>query len=366
MESLSLGLSSHPPSLNHRKPQTSNARCILSISRYLHNHNTLLNLSINPSSSLKIHSLITNKLHPINKNRISTNSQMRNISRCNFYHIFVETQVYFLAASLVSPLSSLAIEAPPLPIEDNKINLEAIVVSIDDFFNKYPFFVAGVTFIWLVVIPLAEEYFSKFKFISAIDAFQKLRDDQNCQLVDIREKRSLAILNSPNLKFVKKSALQVAFQEGDEDGFLKQLLEIIQDPANTTLCILDNFDGASIKVAELLVNKGFKEAYAIRGGIRGKNGWLDIQESMLPPSVHIRPKKKAKSSEQVGTNGDMNQKSENHDPSTPPRASENSSNGYVNSSTQPNSNAKSDRRSSSPYPNYPDLKPPSSPTPSKP
>lgn len=34
-----------------------------------------------------------------------------------------------------------------------------------------------------------------------------------------------------------------------------------------------SFDGNSIKVAELLVKNGLKEAYAIRGGIRGKKGW---------------------------------------------------------------------------------------------
>ena len=28
-----------------------------------------------------------------------------------------------------------------------------------------------------------------------------------------------------------------------------------------------------MKVAELLVNNGFKEAYAIKGGISGKRGW---------------------------------------------------------------------------------------------
>lgn len=34
-----------------------------------------------------------------------------------------------------------------------------------------------------------------------------------------------------------------------------------------------SFDGNSMKVAELLVSEGIKEAYAIRGGIRGKKGW---------------------------------------------------------------------------------------------
>lgn len=35
-----------------------------------------------------------------------------------------------------------------------------------------------------------------------------------------------------------------------------------------------SFDGNSMKVAELLVKSGFKEAYAIKDGVRGKKGWL--------------------------------------------------------------------------------------------
>lgn len=34
-----------------------------------------------------------------------------------------------------------------------------------------------------------------------------------------------------------------------------------------------SFDGNSMKVAELLVKNGFKEAFAVRGGIRGNKGW---------------------------------------------------------------------------------------------
>ena len=34
-----------------------------------------------------------------------------------------------------------------------------------------------------------------------------------------------------------------------------------------------SFDDDSLKVAELLVKNGFKEAYAIKGGLRGKDGW---------------------------------------------------------------------------------------------
>nr|GEX32218.1 rhodanese-like domain-containing protein 4A, chloroplastic [Tanacetum cinerariifolium] len=127
-----------------------------------------------------------------------------------------------------------------------------------------------------------------------------------------------------------------------------------------------SFDGASMKVAELLVNNGFKEAYAIQGGVRGDNGWLDIQETLLPPSVHINPKMKVKKSLEVNNNGAIEQ--QNEVKSQPADVAENKqiNNGYVNTSTKPNTSARSTLRSSSPYPMYPDMKPPSSPTPSKP
>ncbi|KAF7153951.1 hypothetical protein RHSIM_Rhsim01G0247500 [Rhododendron simsii] len=177
---------------------------------------------------------------------------------------------------------------------------------------RNPFFVAGVTFIWLVVIPLTEEYFQKYKFISAIDAFRKLRDDPSTQLLDIRNSKTVRSLGSPNLKIVGKAVAQVEFREGDEDGFVKMVLEKFPEPANSIICILDNFDGNSMKVAELLFKNGFKEAYAIRGGVRGKKGWQEIQETLLPPSVHIYPKKKVKKmSEQLEMNGGVNQQTGN-------------------------------------------------------
>lgn len=121
----------------------------------------------------------------------------------------------------------------------DKINLEAILVSIDDFFNRNPFFVAGCTFIWLVVIPLTEGYFRKYKFISTIDAFRKLRDDPSAQLLDIRDEKTLKYMKSPNLKILNKSVCQVQFSEGDEDGFVMKVLENFKDAGNTLVCILD-------------------------------------------------------------------------------------------------------------------------------
>uniref|UniRef100_A0A0E0JS08 Rhodanese domain-containing protein n=1 Tax=Oryza punctata TaxID=4537 RepID=A0A0E0JS08_ORYPU len=260
------------------------------------------------------------------------------------------------------PLPSLAAEA------DGKVSLESIVVAIDDFNNRNPFFVAGVVFLWLVAIPLVQEYFKKYKAVSAIDAFCKLRDDPGAQLLDIRRGKSVRFMASPNLRLVDKSAVQVEFDEEDEEGFVKKVLAMFPDPANTVVCVLDNFDGNSMKVAELLFNNGFKEAYAIKGGLRGPEGWQAIQEKYLPPSVHVVPRKKSKESENsdVSTDGTDDQLEVNGKLlATPSSSVVNAGNGAEDSgSTSAIKHA--NRRPLSPYPNYPDLKPPSSPTPSKP
>ncbi|CAL5388184.1 unnamed protein product [Camellia sinensis] len=258
----------------------------------------------------------------------------------------------FPLCSFASDTSVITNEAP------NKINLESILVSIDEFFNRNPFFVAGVTFIWLVVIPLTEEFLRKYKFISAIDAFRKLRADPNAQLLDIRDKKSLQYLGSPNLKFVNKSVVQVEFREEHEEGFVNKVLEKFTEPANTVICVLDkgSFDGNSMKVAELLFKNGFKEAYAIRSGVRGENGWQAIQETLLPLSVHIYPKKKVKMPKKLGMNGGVNQQSNNQaTSSTTPSVgqSEKVDNGYVNKAIETTQHVNNGSRSLSPYPNIP-------------
>jgi hypothetical protein len=144
---------------------------------------------------------------------------------------------------LFTPLQSLAVESTSTPTlaesDAGRINLETILVSIDDFFNRYPFFVATCSFIYLVGIPLAEEYFRKYKFVSAIDAFRKLRDDADSQLLDIRDRKNVKFLASPSLKMFKKDVVQVEFVEGNEDGFVKKVLERFKDASNTVVCVLD-------------------------------------------------------------------------------------------------------------------------------
>ncbi|XXG44575.1 hypothetical protein AAC387_Pa01g4339 [Persea americana] len=286
--------------------------------------------------------------------------------------IFKIASFLLLMAETV-PFPSFAAETSvPTEQVSDKINIESILISIDDFFNRNPFFVATCTFIWLVVIPLIENYLKKFKYASAIDAFRKLKNDPSAQLLDIRDNQSLSYLRSPNLKILNKIAVPVEFVEGEEERFVREVLANFSDPGNTILCILDNFDGESLKVAELLFKNGFKEAYAIKGGLRGKNGWQEIQEKLLPPSTHVYPSKKGKrkTSRKLVVNSERINEGSGDNVAASTKilldGDKTLENGYIKptgTSLQANLGR---QQSLSPYPNYPDMKPPSSPTPSKP
>ncbi|KAL7152096.1 hypothetical protein ABFS83_04G074900 [Erythranthe nasuta] len=360
-----------------------------SLSRFLSAPPPLLNPSKTPKSASKPHIFLTNCTPISNSRLISVNSNQTNETLTPNHNskttsissdglrknlsFLIKPNFSLLLLGFSPPLSCFASETAAAGEVSNRINLESILVSIDDFFTRYPFFVATVTFIWLVAIPLTEEYLQKYKVISAINAFNKLRDDPTSQLLDIRDSKILASLGSPNLKFLNKKTVQVEFREGDEEGFVKRVLQNFREPVNTSVCIIDNFDGNSLKVAELLVKNGFKEAYAIRGGVRGKKGWQEIQETLLPPSVHIYPKEKAEKPKQLDSNGGITQKVANNDglPSKTDRPTTNNTtkeiiNNEDFSSISPTIQSKGGQRPQSPYPNYPNLKPPSSPTPSKP
>ncbi|XP_061368552.1 rhodanese-like domain-containing protein 4A, chloroplastic [Gastrolobium bilobum] len=367
MDSLSPLLSSYPfPNKNHTKTQKLHSFKLFSL---LSNHNPSLSTILSSASSQQPHFPFTKK------NTLSAAPQTH--SSNSLQNLLLASSCFsFTMIDIFTPFSCLAVEATaPTLVESyaGKINLESILVSIDDFFNRYPFFVAGCTFIWMVVIPLTEEYFKKYKFISAIDAFRKLRDDPDSQLLDIRDRKGVRFLGSPNLKILKKEVVQVEFTDENEDGFVKKVLERFKDAPNTVICVLDSFDGNSMKVAELLFKNGFKEAYAIKGGVRGQKGWIAIQDTLLPPSVHIYRRKKTKASQQLTTNGNgaIPQNASNNEsalsPDTPENGNQKTDNGHVKRSVESVPEVKiGSVASSSPYPNYPDLKPPSSPTPSKP
>ncbi|RAL51966.1 hypothetical protein DM860_010684 [Cuscuta australis] len=340
MDALSLCFSIPPPSPHHCKTLISKPYFTP-----LRSSHPTRNLTSHCSNSSQTHDCKNPHLPPL---------AGANLSSFNLLDIHPNPHFFSLLMGLSFPLSCLASESD-VPTEgiSSKIDLEAILVSIDNFLTRYPFFLFGVGFIWLVVIPLTEEYLQKYKFISAINAFKKLRNDPNCQMLDIRDKRALAYLDSPNLKILNKKVLQAHFVEGKEDIFVKEVLENFREPESTTVCIIDHFDGNSLKVAEMLVKNGFKEAYAIRGGLRGNKGWQEIQESLLPLSVRVYPKKKNKEQNESGIYA--NQPEEEGTDSGIKR-SEQISNG---SATKPSELIPQTPSGVSPYSNDPALKPPS-------
>ncbi|KAE9463680.1 hypothetical protein C3L33_04401, partial [Rhododendron williamsianum] len=325
MESLSIGLSSSPAFQIHPKTHKPNFNSTPSLPNSIP--------TSNPNKTHLLFSSMKTLVPPQPKPLIHKPNPTFAVQTHSFLNGYLKSHLSFLSMSLSFPLSCFASD-PSVPVEEasNRINLESVLIAIDDFNNRNPFFVAGVTFIWLVVIPLTEEYFQKYKFISAIDAFRKLRDDPITQLLDIRNSKTVRYLGSPNLKIVGKAVAQVEFREGDEDGFVKMVLEKFAEPANTVICILDKFvfsgnkilltglfyeEAAAITLNVLMAtpwkwlsycSEWFQRSLRIRGGVRGKKGWQEIQETLLPPSVHIYPKKKVKKmSEQLEMNGGVNQ-----------------------------------------------------------
>ncbi|XAR53974.1 hypothetical protein NMG60_11028939 [Bertholletia excelsa] len=120
---------------------------------------------------------------------------------------------------------------------------------------------------------------------SAKSAYAKLGDDATAQLLDIRAPAEIRQAGSPDIRGLKKKPVPVAYRVQDKEGFLKKLSLRFKDPQNTTLLILDKFDGNSKLAAELVTANGFKAAYAIKDGAEGPRGWMN---SGLP---WILPKK---------------------------------------------------------------------------
>ncbi|XP_050235749.1 rhodanese-like domain-containing protein 4, chloroplastic isoform X2 [Mercurialis annua] len=119
---------------------------------------------------------------------------------------------------------------------------------------------------------------------SAKKAYALLGDDQNSQLLDIRAVVELRKVGSPDLRGFKKKAVSIVYKGEDKPGFLKKLSLKFKEPENTTLFILDKFDGNSELVAELVTVNGFKAAYAIKDGAEGPKGWLNSSLPWIQPS----------------------------------------------------------------------------------
>lgn len=118
---------------------------------------------------------------------------------------------------------------------------------------------------------------------SASNAYARLGDDASAQLLDIRAPVEFRQVGSPDVRGLGKKPVSIVYKGDDKPGFLKKLSLKFKEPENTTLFILDKFDGNSELVAELVTVNGFKAAYAIKDGAEGPRGWMNSNLPWIPP-----------------------------------------------------------------------------------
>lgn len=175
--------------------------------------------------------------------------------------------------TLQQGVSSSPIEAPA------DLDLNGITDSVLSFTAENS--VAIIAGVVLVGLPLVlRRILSNSKTwgtVSAEDAYSKLGDDPEAQLVDIRTVQDIREVGSPDIRSLKKRVAQIVYE--DDESFLQKVSAKFKDPTNTTLYILDKFDGDSARIAKFVAENGFKSAFTIKDGAEGTRGW---QNSGLP------------------------------------------------------------------------------------
>uniref|UniRef100_M4C9R1 Rhodanese domain-containing protein n=1 Tax=Brassica campestris TaxID=3711 RepID=M4C9R1_BRACM len=158
------------------------------------------------------------------------------------------------------------------------------------FVTDNPLVIAGGVAAFAVPFVLSQVLNKKpktFGVESAKNAYTKLGTDENAQLLDIRAAADLRQVGSPNIKGLGKKTVSAVYNGEDKPGFLKKLSLKFKDPENTTLFILDKFDGNSELVAELVALNGFKSAYAIKDGAEGPRGWVNSGLPWIEPKKNL-------------------------------------------------------------------------------
>ncbi|KAK6920020.1 hypothetical protein RJ641_015924 [Dillenia turbinata] len=165
-------------------------------------------------------------------------------------------------------------------------DVSGIVDSVVSFGVENPAVIAGGVVILALPLVLSQ-LFKKLKSFgveSAKTAYAKLGDEPSAQLLDIRAPVEFREVGSPDIRGLKKKPVAVSYKGDDKSRFLKKLSLKFKEPENTTLFILDKFDGNSELVAELVTSNGFKAAYAIKDGAEGPRGWMNSGLPWLLPN----------------------------------------------------------------------------------
>lgn len=197
----------------------------------------------------------------------------------------------FLAASVASGGAASALsyeealgQSLSLP-SSGDFDLNGFVESVTSIVAENPAIVAGGVAVLAVPLVLSQ-VFKKPKawgVESAKNAYAKLGADEKAQLLDIRALVEIRQVGTPDVGGLRKKAVSIAYKGDDKPGFLKKLALKFKEPQNTTLFILDKFDGNSELVAELVTVNGFKAAYAIKDGAEGPRGWVNSGLPWIAP-----------------------------------------------------------------------------------
>ncbi|GLT84744.1 hypothetical protein SLE2022_029590 [Rubroshorea leprosula] len=167
----------------------------------------------------------------------------------------------------------------------SEVESSGVLDTVVGFVTENPAIVAGGAAILAVPIVLSQ-VFGKSKpwgSESPKSAYAKLGEDAGAQLLDIRGPKEFREVGSPDVRGLGKKPVSIVYKSEDKPGFLKKLSLKFKKPENTTLFILDKFDGNSELVAELVAINGFKAAYAIKDGAEGPRGWMNSGLPWIPP-----------------------------------------------------------------------------------
>ncbi|KAG8475152.1 hypothetical protein CXB51_032002 [Gossypium anomalum] len=162
---------------------------------------------------------------------------------------------------------------------------DGVLDSVVNFISDNPTVVAGGAVALAVPLILSQvlKGSKPWGIETARSAYGKLGEDPNAQLLDIRGPKEFKDVGSPDIKCFGKKPVSIAFNGEDKLGFLKKLDLKFKEPENTTLFIIDKFNGNSELVAELVTVNGFKAAYAIKDGAEGPQGWMNSGLPWIPP-----------------------------------------------------------------------------------
>ncbi|KAI5598795.1 hypothetical protein BDE02_02G155900 [Populus trichocarpa] len=177
-----------------------------------------------------------------------------------------------------------ALEKPASPFSSD-FDVNGILDSVIKFGSENPTIIAGGVTVLAVplILSLVLNKPKSWGVESAKKAYAALGDDAKAQLLDIRATVEFRQVGSPDISGLSKKPASIVYKSEDKPGFLKKLSLKFKEPENTTLFILDKFDGNSELVAELVTVNGFKAAYAIKDGAEGPRGWMNSGLPWIPP-----------------------------------------------------------------------------------